>query len=96
MHFQDAYNYDIERVKRCVIHYATPDGKLYPFCTYNSGPCYREKIERQFSIPWDPKTPAADYDSSDHRRATDATLRDLEQPLFGICLITRSPVTSSP
>jgi uncharacterized radical SAM superfamily Fe-S cluster-containing enzyme len=56
MHFQDAYNYDIERVKRCVIHYATPDGKLYPFCTYNSGPCYREKIERQFSIPWDPKT----------------------------------------
>ncbi len=56
MHFQDGYNYDIERVKRCVIHYATPDGKLYPFCTYNSGPCYREKIERQFSIPWDPKT----------------------------------------
>ncbi len=56
MHFQDAYNYDIERVKRCVIHYATPDGKLYPFCTYNSGPCYREKIERQFSIPWNPKT----------------------------------------
>ncbi|MGC2112311.1 MAG: radical SAM protein [Candidatus Korobacteraceae bacterium] len=52
MHFQDAYNYDIERVKRCVIHYATPDGKLYPFCTYNSGPCYREKIERQFSTPW--------------------------------------------
>lgn len=51
MHFQDGYNYDIERVKRCVIHYATPDGKLYPFCTYNSGPCYREKIERQFSEP---------------------------------------------
>ena len=55
MHFQDAYNYDIERVKRCVIHYATPDGKLYPFCTYNSGPCYREKIERQFSTPVEKK-----------------------------------------
>ncbi|MGA2903213.1 MAG: tetraether lipid synthase Tes [Candidatus Korobacteraceae bacterium] len=55
MHFQDAYNYDIERVKRCVIHYATPDGKLYPFCTYNSGPCYREKIERQFSVPLEKK-----------------------------------------
>lgn len=55
MHFQDGYNYDIERVKRCVIHYATPDGKLYPFCTYNSGPCYREKIERQFSTPWEKK-----------------------------------------
>ncbi len=56
MHFMDRYNYDIERVKRCVIHYAAPDGKLYPFCTYNSGPTYREKIEKQFSIPWDPKT----------------------------------------
>jgi hypothetical protein len=53
MHFQDNYNYDIERVKRCVIHYAAPDGKLYPFCTYNSGPTYREKIEKQFSIPFE-------------------------------------------
>jgi tetraether lipid synthase len=51
MHFMDAYNYDVERVKRCVIHYSAPDGKLYPFCTYNSGPCYREKIEKQFSVP---------------------------------------------
>ena len=53
MHFMDNYNYDIERVKRCVIHYAAPDGKLYPFCTYNSGPTYREKIEKQFSIPFE-------------------------------------------
>jgi len=51
MHFQDAYNYNIDRVKRCAIHYAAPNGKIYPFCTYNSGPVYREKIERQFSIP---------------------------------------------
>ena len=53
MHFMDNYNYDIQRVKRCVIHYAAPDGKLYPFCTYNSGPTYREKIEKQFSIPFE-------------------------------------------
>jgi hypothetical protein len=51
MHFQDLYNYDIERVKRCVIHYAAPNGQLYPFCTYNSGPEFREKIEREFSVP---------------------------------------------
>ncbi|MBI2342011.1 MAG: radical SAM protein, partial [Deltaproteobacteria bacterium] len=25
MHFQDVYNYDIERVKRCIIHHAAPD-----------------------------------------------------------------------
>ena len=53
MHFMDHYNYDIERVKRCVIHYAAPDGKLYPFCTYNSGPTYRDKIEKKYSIPFE-------------------------------------------
>ncbi|MDR2856183.1 MAG: radical SAM protein [Methanomicrobiales archaeon] len=46
MHFMDNYNYDIERVQQCCIHYATPDGKLIPFCTYNSGPVYREKVWR--------------------------------------------------
>jgi uncharacterized radical SAM superfamily Fe-S cluster-containing enzyme len=44
MHFMDRYNYDLDRVQRCCIHYATPDGKLIPFCTYNSGPVYREQI----------------------------------------------------
>jgi len=51
MHFMDSYNYDIARVKRCLIHYATPDGKLYPFCTYNSGPVFRDQTEKKFSIP---------------------------------------------
>lgn len=51
MHFMDSYNYDIARVKRCLIHYAAPNGKLYPFCTYNSGPVFRDRIEREFSIP---------------------------------------------
>jgi uncharacterized radical SAM superfamily Fe-S cluster-containing enzyme len=53
MHFMDAYNYDIERVKRCVIHYAAPNGLIYPFCAYNSGPNYREKIEKEFSTPFE-------------------------------------------
>ncbi len=51
MHFQDDYNYDIERVKRCVIHYATPDGRIIPFCAYNGGPMYRKEIEKKFSMP---------------------------------------------
>ncbi|MBZ5565039.1 MAG: radical SAM protein [Acidobacteriia bacterium] len=55
MHFMDVYNYDISRVKRCVIHYTAPNGLVYPFCTYNSGPCFREKIEKQFSVPLDLK-----------------------------------------
>ena len=52
MHFMDHYNYDVERVKRCVIHYAAPDGKIYPFCAYNGGPTFREKIEKEFSTPF--------------------------------------------
>ncbi len=48
MHFQDSYNYQVDRVKRCVIHYSAPDGRIYPFCAYNSGPTFREKIEHDF------------------------------------------------
>ncbi len=44
MHFMDCFNYDCSRVQRCCIHYATPDGTLIPFCTYNSGPVYREQV----------------------------------------------------
>ncbi len=51
MHFMDSYNYDVERVKRCVIHYAAPNGRIYPFCAYNSGPVYRERVEREFAVP---------------------------------------------
>jgi uncharacterized radical SAM superfamily Fe-S cluster-containing enzyme len=49
MHFQDVWNLDIDRVQRCAIHYATPDGKIRSFCTYNS--IYRNKVEKQFAIP---------------------------------------------
>ena len=52
MHFMDSYNYDVERVKRCVIHYAAPNGQIYPFCAYNAGPTFREKIEKDFSTPF--------------------------------------------
>jgi len=48
MHFMDNYNYDVARVQRCCIHYATPDSRLIPFCTYNSGPVFREKVWRKY------------------------------------------------
>ena len=51
MHFMDRYNYDISRVQRCCIHYATPEGRVIPFCTYNSGPVYRDQIWRKHSRP---------------------------------------------
>lgn len=49
MHFMDNYNYDLERVRRCAIHYAAPDGKLYPFCSYNSGHTHRDRVEREYA-----------------------------------------------
>ncbi len=51
MHFQDSYNYDIERVKRCGVHYVTPDLEVIPFCAYNSGPEFRKGVEEKFSVP---------------------------------------------
>lgn len=35
--------------KRCIIHYATPDGRIIPFCSMNS--IHREIIEKKFSKP---------------------------------------------
>jgi hypothetical protein len=48
MHFMDPWDYDIERVERCVIHYSTPDGRLIPFCSYNN--LHRQKVEEKFSV----------------------------------------------
>ena len=53
MHFMDNYNYELERVRRCVIHYATPAGRIIPFCAYNGGHVFRKDIEDQFSVPLD-------------------------------------------
>ncbi|RPJ80088.1 MAG: radical SAM protein [Acidobacteria bacterium] len=51
MHFMDGYNYELERVRRCVIHYATPAGRVIPFCAYNGGFVHRNEIEREYSVP---------------------------------------------
>jgi uncharacterized radical SAM superfamily Fe-S cluster-containing enzyme len=48
MHFMDPYNFDLERVERCGIHYAVPDGRIVPFCSMNS--FHRAKIEKKFAI----------------------------------------------
>lgn len=52
MHFMDQYNYDVERVMRCNIHYLSPDGRVIPFCTYNVlNDIYRDHILKKFRIP---------------------------------------------
>jgi uncharacterized radical SAM superfamily Fe-S cluster-containing enzyme len=47
MHFQDAYNFDVNRVQRCGIHYAVPDGRVIPFCSFNI--LYRDELQRKFA-----------------------------------------------
>ncbi|MEM0001388.1 MAG: radical SAM protein [Desulfurococcaceae archaeon] len=54
MHFMDLYNYDIQRVQRCNIHYVVPDGRLIPFCTFNIfDDVYKDKIQREYGLSLD-------------------------------------------
>ena len=51
MHFQDAYNFDIDRVQRCIVHFGVPipDGPVLeiPFCAHNT--IHRDRIEKMVS-----------------------------------------------
>jgi len=48
MWFQDAFNLNVDRLERCVIHYTTLEG-IVPFCTYN-GLGIGDKIREKHSI----------------------------------------------
>jgi uncharacterized radical SAM superfamily Fe-S cluster-containing enzyme len=57
MWFQDAFNLNIDRLQRCVIHYATEEG-IVPFCTYN-GIGIGDKIRQKHSVTikeWEEQT----------------------------------------
>ncbi len=57
MWFQDAWNLNVDRLQRCVIHYTTFEG-IVPFCSYN-GLGYGDKIREKHSIPikeWEKQT----------------------------------------
>jgi len=57
MWFQDAWNLNVDRLERCVIHYTTLEG-IIPFCAYN-GLGYGDKIREKHSLPikeWEKKT----------------------------------------
>jgi len=51
MHFMDKYNHDEERLRRCDIHYLTPDKRIIPFCSFNVIPeWYRDRIQAMYGI----------------------------------------------
>jgi len=49
MHFQDAYNFDLNRIKSCLVHYGIIDPEdptkvlEVPFCAMNT--VHRERLE---------------------------------------------------
>jgi len=57
MEFQNIWNFDIDRLKRCVIHFSTFEG-IVPFCSYHTLG-YDDKILKKHSISiheWEKKT----------------------------------------
>ncbi|MBI4162958.1 MAG: radical SAM protein, partial [Candidatus Aenigmarchaeota archaeon] len=82
MHFQDPHNWDIDRIHKCDIHYASPDGRVLPFCTFNVIPAlYRDKIQRKFSIPseeWEKKTGKKIAGFKYHRKLTPEQMKEIK------------------
>jgi len=83
MHFMDLYNYDIDRVQRCCIHYAVPDGRIIPFCAFNVIPqVFRDKTQREFSIPpkeWEKKHGKKLKDDKYVRKLTEGKKRKVKK-----------------
>ena len=46
--FQDAYTLNVRQLMKCCVEQITPDGRIIPFCAYNSVG-YREQVREQMS-----------------------------------------------
>ncbi len=47
-HFLDPYTLNVRQLMKCCVEEITPDGRLIPFCAYNSVG-YREQVRAQMS-----------------------------------------------
>jgi uncharacterized radical SAM superfamily Fe-S cluster-containing enzyme len=57
--FQDAYTLNVRQLMKCCVSELVPDGRIIPFCAYNSVG-YREQIRAQLSgVPVEPAVPNA-------------------------------------
>ncbi|NOZ58753.1 MAG: radical SAM protein [Euryarchaeota archaeon] len=83
MHFQDTYNYDIARVRKCCVHYALPDLRVVPFCSFNVLPeLYRDRVQERFSIPvkeWEARTGRKLADDRYVRSFTEEEKKEVER-----------------
>ena len=46
--FQDPYTLNVKQLMKCCVEEITPDGRIIPFCAYNSVG-YREQVRAQMS-----------------------------------------------
>jgi uncharacterized protein (DUF2236 family) len=46
--FQDPYTLDVQKLRKCCVSEILPDGRLIPFCAYNSVG-YREQVRRDLA-----------------------------------------------
>jgi hypothetical protein len=46
--FQDPYTLNVKQLMKCCVEEITPDGRIIPFCAYNSVG-YREQVREQLS-----------------------------------------------
>ncbi|MGM0469899.1 MAG: tetraether lipid synthase Tes [Promethearchaeati archaeon] len=80
MHFQDAYNMDIERTSRCIVHFgvAMPDGSVFesPFCTMNT--LHRPRIEKMVAKKLTAKV-ENEFDTSKGIKVGEVSQQDLMQ-----------------
>jgi uncharacterized radical SAM superfamily Fe-S cluster-containing enzyme len=87
MHFMDLYNYDIERVKRCCIHYAMTDGRIIPFCAFNVIPeWYRDQSQKSQGTniaDWEKQTNTSLKDGMYRRDAKKLEASDVYKRVYG-------------
>ena len=83
MHFMDLFNYDIDRVEKCCIHYAVPDGRMIPFCAFNVIPqVFRDKTQKEFSISareWEKKKGKKLKDDKYSRKLTEKKKEEIRK-----------------
>ncbi len=48
--FMDRYSLELTRLRKCCVHEILPDGRLVPFCAYNTAG-YREQVAAALSAP---------------------------------------------
>jgi uncharacterized radical SAM superfamily Fe-S cluster-containing enzyme len=72
MHFMDLYNYDIQRVMHCGVHYVTPEPNVVPFCAFNVLPeLYRDNVQKKLSLSleeWNKLKPGTVGDKAKYKR----------------------------